>query len=292
MGELTRAGFSAVSCGLQRPFRAFFFEKVALFWYYGGRASRNDTDPDGLLLLRSRHHNGKRKIKAMRIRILFVLAVVALVVSASGASASQSDQPQNLPIRELFDRALPAKGDKYIKLRGELIERKNALSFLKAKMSDKDWKTAILAEAMLARITEPQRYLRYEQILRHAADERFSSMSLLPPFPVGELNKELDNKNKRRLLPFFVELAIKDSVAYLDYPSLGYSEEFLEKYDRKYYDRERYAILVLSDPNNRIEDIAKLPLEKHEELCRILEKRQRDKDGRAVFRGYATTCLH
>ncbi|MHC4150382.1 MAG: HEAT repeat domain-containing protein, partial [Planctomycetota bacterium] len=186
----------------------------------------------------------------MRIRILFVLAVVALVVGASGASASQSDQPQKLPIRGLFDKALAAKGDEYIKLRGELIERKNALSFLKTKMSDKDWKTAILAEAMLGCKTNPETYRHFEELLivplkrarglhrqpmPHIGFRPFSdiwriatggrSNRLMP-----ESRKPPSLRRRSRLepalhqedaIPFLVELALKDSIR--EPPSLASS---------------------------------------------------------------------
>jgi HEAT repeat protein len=186
----------------------------------------------------------------MRIRILFVLAVVALVVGASGASASQSDQPQKLPTRGLFDKALAAKGDEYIKLRGELIERKNALSFLKTKMSDKDWKTAILAEAMLGCKTNPETYRHFEELLivplkrarglhrqpmPHIGFRPFSdiwriatggrSNRLMP-----ESRKPPSLRRRSRLepalhqedaIPFLVELALKDSIR--EPPSLASS---------------------------------------------------------------------
>jgi HEAT repeat protein len=229
----------------------------------------------------------------MRIRILFVLAVPALVVYASGPSASQSDQPQTLPIQELFDKALAAEGNEYIELRSELIERKSALSFLKAKMADKDWKTAILAEAMLARITEPQRYLRYEQILKDAADKYFSSSARVPRFGVGDLEEK---KKRDRAIPFLLELALKDSVACLDYTKPAFALEFLEKYFSEDFgigeDELYYEFLASGcDHLKGIVGIEGLSPEQRTELCELVRIMEKDMRARALFRYYATIRL-
>ncbi len=252
----------------------------------------------------------------MRIRILFVLAVVALVVSAGGASASQSDQPQKLPIRELFDKALAAKGNEYIKLRSELIERKNALSFLKARMSDKDWKTAILAEAMLDRIKDTQRYASYEKFLFHLVGKvgkthvspirdieavatwspEWREETLKDYGGPPHINVVFDHMAKEDVLPFLVELALKDSVAYLDYTKPAFAVEFLEKYFSEDFgigEGELYYEFIASGCNHLkgIVGIEGLSPEQRRQLCELVRIMEKDMEARAFFRYYATIRL-
>ena len=242
---------------------------------------------------------------------LLVAPVFALLVSpiAAPAAPAQSQPPS---LGHLFEQALEAKGDTYIELRNEIAGRKEAVSFLKARLSHKDWKAAIIAEATLDRITEPRRYAGYEAFLVHLVEQIRRSGSIVGPAreiePLAkwlpqyrkelreeyggspQINAGLDEMARDKAVPFLVEVAIKNSVRYSDYPRLGYSDEFLDKYYRRYFN-EGFYFESLIDPNNKVEGIEKLPPKEHEELCRILEIREQDKSNRLLFRFYATIRL-
>ncbi|MHC4284508.1 MAG: HEAT repeat domain-containing protein [Planctomycetota bacterium] len=102
----------------------------------------------------------------MCTRKILILVVAILVGSAHTVHGTEREQLHKLTFQELFDQALKAKGDEYIEIRDAIIKRrKAAVSFLKVKVRDQDWKTAILAEAMLGRITDPKSYRHYEELL-------------------------------------------------------------------------------------------------------------------------------
>ncbi|MHC4184870.1 MAG: hypothetical protein ACYSR4_02915, partial [Planctomycetota bacterium] len=97
-----------------------------------------------------------------------LLAVPVLAVLMSGIVAPTGwAQSQPPPLQRLFEQALEAKGDAYIELRNLILERKDAVSFLESRVAraDKDWKAAIIAEAILGRIEEPVTYRHYEELL-------------------------------------------------------------------------------------------------------------------------------
>jgi HEAT repeat protein len=228
----------------------------------------------------------------IRLLVAPVLAVSASLIVAPTACA-QSQPPS---LERLFEQALEAKGDEYIELRNQIAASKDAVSFLKARLSHKDWRSAILAEAMWNRINEPQRHIAYERILREAADTYFSPSRDIRPrkFRPGKFKEE----NHRRVLPFVAELALKDSVRYLEYPKLGYSDEFLEKYYDRYYDEGAYEELLfktlLTDPNNMTNvtiDIQKRPPQEHSRIFQVLMNRSKDNGARRLFREYATDRL-
>jgi hypothetical protein len=214
-----------------------------------------------------------------------VLAVSAGLIVAPTACA-QSQPPS---LERLFEQALEAKGDTYIELRNQIAAGKDAVSFLKARLSDPNWKTAIIAQATLGRITEPRRYAGYDAFLVLLVDQIHRSESIVGPVrqiePVAkwlpqyrkelrdeyrgspQINAGLDEMAKDKAVPFLVEVAIKNSVRYSDYPRLGYSDEFLDKYFRRYFDESLYFD-SLTDPTNKVEGMEKLPPKEHEELCR------------------------
>jgi HEAT repeat protein len=244
----------------------------------------------------------------IRLLVAPVLAVSAGLIVAPTACA-QSRPPS---LERLFEQALVAKGDEYIELRNQIAARKDEVSFLKARLSDKDWKTAIIAEAIFGRITEPRRYAAYEAFLVHLVDQINRSESIVGPVrqirPLAkwlpqyrkelreeyrgspQINAGLDEMAKDRAVPFLVEVAIKNAVRYSDYPRLGYSDEFLDKYFRRYFNESLYFD-SLRDPSKKVEGIEKLTPKEHEELCRILEIREQDEWNRLLFRFYATIRL-
>jgi len=100
------------------------------------------------------------------MRKILILVVAILMGSAHTVPGTEREQLHKLTFRELFDRALKAKGDEYVKLRNAIIGRnEGAVPFLKVKVCDQDWRTAILAEAMLGRITDLERYTHYKELL-------------------------------------------------------------------------------------------------------------------------------
>ena len=102
----------------------------------------------------------------MCMRKILILVVAILMGSAHTVPGTEREQLHELTFGKLFDRALEAKGDEYVKLRNAIIGRnEGAVPFLKVKVRDQDWKTAILAEAMLGRITDPERYTHYKELL-------------------------------------------------------------------------------------------------------------------------------
>jgi HEAT repeat protein len=242
---------------------------------------------------------------------LLVVPVLAVLMSRIVAPTGWA-QSQPPSVQRLFEQALEAKGDTYIELRNQIAGSKDAVSFLKARLSDQDWKTAIIAEAIFGRITEPRHYAAYEAFLVHLVDQINRSESIVGPVrqirPLAkwlpqyrkelreeyrgspQINAGLDEMAKDKAVPFLVEVAIKNSVTYSDYPRLGYSDEFLDKYFRRYFNESLYFD-SLRDPNNKVEGIEKLPPKEHEELCRILKIREQDKWNRLLFRFYATIRL-
>jgi len=92
-----------------------------------------------------------------------------LVVGQNAAAVDQLTTPR------LFDEALQANGDEYIELRDTLLDRKDAVSFLKSRCRDKDQKTAIIAEAMLDRTRKAKRFSDSEAFLRHIVQRCRSS---------------------------------------------------------------------------------------------------------------------
>jgi HEAT repeat protein len=226
----------------------------------------------------------------MRLLVVPVLAVLmSRIVAPTGWAQSQPPSVQHL-----FERAIEAKGDAYIKLRSLILERKDAVSFLKARLSDQDWKAAIIAQAIRDRATEPQTVREYEQILRRAADEYFASAHRVRMFEADEL----DERKSGRVLVFLIELALKDSVRCLEYAKLGYSDQFLASYRDRYYDEDGYEYLLFEtlcrDPNNMRNvtiDIQKRPPEEHSRIFLVLENRSKDNRARRLFREYATDRL-
>lgn len=102
----------------------------------------------------------------MCTRKILILVAAILLGSAHTVHGTEREQWHKLTFQELFGRALKAKGDEYVKLRNAIIGRnEGAVPFLKVKVRDQDWKTAILAEAMLGRITDPESYRHYEELL-------------------------------------------------------------------------------------------------------------------------------
>ncbi len=100
------------------------------------------------------------------MRKILILVVAILMGLAHTVPGTEREQLHKLTFRELFDRALKAKGDEYVKLRNAIIGRnEGAVPFLKVKVCDQDWRTAILAEAMLGRITDLERYTHYKELL-------------------------------------------------------------------------------------------------------------------------------
>jgi len=74
----------------------------------------------------------------MRILVAPVLAVLVSPIVAPAAPATS--QPPTL--QGLFEQTLEAKGDAYIELRSQITPRKDAASFLKTRLADKNCNNA------------------------------------------------------------------------------------------------------------------------------------------------------
>jgi hypothetical protein len=98
-----------------------------------------------------------------KMRLLVAPALAVLMSGIVAPTGRAQSQPPS--VQRLFEQALEAKGDEYIELRNQIAGRKEAVSFLKAKLSDQDWKAAIIAEAILGRIKQPETYRHYEELL-------------------------------------------------------------------------------------------------------------------------------
>ncbi|MHC4361397.1 MAG: HEAT repeat domain-containing protein [Planctomycetota bacterium] len=98
-----------------------------------------------------------------KIRLLVAQALAVLMSGIVVPAGWAQSQPPS--VQRLFEQALEAKGDAYIELRNQIAGSKDAASFLKPRLSEPNWKTTIIAEAILGRIEQPQTYRHYEELL-------------------------------------------------------------------------------------------------------------------------------
>ena len=90
-----------------------------------------------------------------------ILAVLLPLVISSG-----QEQSKDQTMQSLFRRVIEMRGDEYITVRDEIVRiGEPAATFLEKQVSNPDWKTGIIAEVILGRIREPQKYRHYEEMM-------------------------------------------------------------------------------------------------------------------------------
>ncbi|MHC4153345.1 MAG: HEAT repeat domain-containing protein [Planctomycetota bacterium] len=203
-----------------------------------------------------------------KIRLLVATVLAVLVSGIVVPTARAQSQPPS--VQRLFKQALEAKGDRYIELRNQIAGSKDAVSFLKARLSDPNWKTAIIAEAVLGRVEQPQTYRYYEELLivplKKARGLNRESPTIIGfrPFESIPYIAQCEKSNLRRpestevtrtarhtrdlepalhqesAVPFLVELLLKDTAREL--PDLA-SQIPLVKETKIYSDSDAAALL-------------------------------------------------
>ncbi len=92
--------------------------------------------------------------------------LLAVILALCGNVVLWSEETQAPTLEEQFAQALRAKGPEYVTIRDTIVEKGTAaLAFLSQRLADPDWHTRLLAEAMLLRISDPQRCRYYGELL-------------------------------------------------------------------------------------------------------------------------------
>lgn len=92
---------------------------------------------------------------------LFLLTLI--LVLTAGAAIASSNQAKPTALKRSFERAVQASSQDYLNIRDAITAKgPSALSLLKEKASDPDWHVRVLAEAMIGRVENPERYAIYE----------------------------------------------------------------------------------------------------------------------------------
>ncbi len=95
-----------------------------------------------------------------------MLAPLVLALIGNVGQPPKQDVSHGLPAEQLFARSVVTKGDEYVNVRNTIIRQRLAsIPVLRKKMSSRNWKERLLAQAMLDRMMEPDRYIRYEKLL-------------------------------------------------------------------------------------------------------------------------------
>jgi HEAT repeat protein len=125
-----------------------------------------------------------------KIRLCVGLVAVAVGLAA-GALAPRPLAGQTPAgagdLEELFGRAAACKGPEYVAARDAILRQgERAAPLLKGKLSDPDWHVSMLAQAMLERIADPERYRYCEDLVRLtvAGPGGPGPSSILPDFEI------------------------------------------------------------------------------------------------------------
>jgi len=157
-----------------------------------------------------------------------VLLLVVFALGGHTVLAADNAQGQEVMLAEQFGQAIEARGAEYVELRDAVAGRgAEALDFLRERLADRDWHVRMLAEAMIGRITDPERYRHYEELLvvpvlislpyRIGPFQTIQGVAKgLWPGPLHRYAKPEERSiegwlHQADAAPFLVELLVKDS---------------------------------------------------------------------------------
>jgi hypothetical protein len=95
-----------------------------------------------------------------------ILLAVILALCTNTLLWGDRPEAEEPTLEEQFAQALRAKGPEYVSIRDAIVEEgSGAVAFLSQRLADADWHVRVLAEAMLLRISDPQRCRYYGELL-------------------------------------------------------------------------------------------------------------------------------
>ncbi len=192
------------------------------------------------------------------MRFKYIILLV-LLISCLGAASE-------LPVEELFSQALHEKGKAYLDIRNKILAvGVDDDSFLRELSQNSDCQTRLLAQALLERLTEPQKCQHFEELMivpiaqvtslkaqMMMGASPFESIKLLTQTPRGRnyvrrlemfRSSEATFKNfchDESAFAFLAEIALKDTM--LELPELSEQIEWSDK--EKIYTVNEVAVML------------------------------------------------
>lgn len=185
-------------------------------------------------------------------RCVIAAAAAVVLFACAGSAVSTDATVEELPVAELWSQALQKTGLEYMDVRAEILGRgPEAVSFLEEKLTEEDWHSRMLAQALIERIRDPDQYRYYEELL--VVPIRWAGMNVLPAYEVlprmargmrrgrlpgdGPPPTPKGGLHELEAVPFLAELLLKRSVP--QQPNI--SDELPKEAPEKLYTIEEVA---------------------------------------------------